>query len=52
MEKMNVHPIRPQIEEYIEEGSFSLNKKAERSDKSSDSETRDKDAVVRKPYKR
>ena len=27
MEKMNVHPIQPQIDDYIEEGSFSLNKR-------------------------
>ena len=31
IEKMNVHPIKPQVDDYIEEGSFSLNKKAERS---------------------
>lgn len=52
MEKMNVHPIQPQIDDYIEEGSFSLNKKAERDGHSGNSEKRDKDAVVRKPYKR
>ncbi|MEC7907193.1 MAG: secretin N-terminal domain-containing protein [Verrucomicrobiota bacterium] len=49
MEKMNVHPIQPQIDDYIEEGSFSLSKKAERDGHSGNSEKRDKDAVVRKP---
>ncbi|HCR31665.1 MAG TPA: hypothetical protein DIV79_16805 [Opitutae bacterium] len=52
MEKMNVHPIQPQIDDYIEEGSFSLNKKAEKQGKSKDREKSDKDAIVRKPYKR
>ena len=50
MEKMNVHPIKPQIDDYIEEGSFSLNKKVERGGgNSGDSTKRDKDAIVRKP---
>ena len=52
MEKMNVPPIKPQIDDYIEEGSLSLKKKGERSGHLGNSEKRDKDAVVRKPYKR